>query len=148
MRYNKSRVFLADDDPEDRLFFKIAIDQIDDLVVALETFNDGESLMQHLAECKDLPYIVFLDLNMPGKSGHTCLEEIRQNSRYDKVSVAIYSTSATDEDIEATFVSGANVYIPKPDDVATLRQIIRHVLKTDLGFSLSNISKENFLLRM
>jgi hypothetical protein len=36
---------------------------------------------------------------------------IRANSRFKDVSIAIYSTSSSEKDIEETFIEGANIYI-------------------------------------
>ena len=57
--------------------------------------------------------LIFLDLNMPKKSGIECLNEIKANSKMSEIAIAIYSTSASEEDIEETFVLGANIYIKK-----------------------------------
>ena len=37
-----------------------------------------------------------------------------------EIAIAIYSTSASEEDIEKTFVLGANIYIKKPSDFKKL----------------------------
>ena len=114
----------------------------------LEMFEDGVRLLDHLATIETLPDIIFLDLNMPRKNGRVCLNEIRQEPRFDSISVAIYSTSDNEQDIEDTFIAGANIYIVKPDDLATLRNAIHRAIKADNRFSSSRTSKENFMLKL
>ena len=115
------QILLADDDDDDRMFFKDAIDELR-IKTAIVTVNDGVELMDYLG--KDdliIPNVLFLDLNMPRKSGLQCLREIRSNTVFNDVAIAIYSTSASEEDIEETFVQGANIYIRKPNDFNELK---------------------------
>lgn len=99
------RILLADDDEDDRTFFSEAIAELK-MTNQLTLFNDGKDLMEymHNPDAK-LPHILFLDLNMPYKNGLDCLKEIRADQRFKNVSIAIYSTSSSEKDIENTFVT-------------------------------------------
>ncbi len=138
------QIFLADDDEDDRTFFSEAIEDIK-MKNKLKLFNDGRDLMEYLYE-EDaiLPHILFLDLNMPYKNGLDCLKEIRANDRFRDVSIAIYSTSSSDEDIENTFIEGANIYIKKPNDFSELKKVIKGVFNMNWQFHLSGLNKETF----
>src|SRR4051812_39539406 len=112
---NKSpmHIILADDDEDDRNFFNDAIKELK-MNSKLTIFNDGKELIDYLEqEDTVMPHILFLDLNMPCKTGFDCLKEIRSNPRFKDISIAIYSTSSSEKDIEETFIGGANVYIKK-----------------------------------
>ena len=113
------RILLADDDEGDRLIFGEAMGELE-LNLKVQTVNNGMQLIEHLTKSTILPHLVFLDLNMPRKNGLECLKEIRNNDRFAAISIAIYSTSASEKDIEETFLNGANVYIKKPNNFATL----------------------------
>ena len=92
-------VLLTDDDASDRILFKDAIEQLE-LNVSLNMLEGGVELMKHLTDKKNvLPDFIFLDLNMPGKNGYECLEEIRADERLKNLCVIIYSTSSKLEDI-------------------------------------------------
>ena len=120
MKTDMIHVMLADDDEDDRFLFLEAFDELK-IKTKVDTFNDGVFLMDYLN--KDdavIPQILFLDLNMPRKTGIECLKEIRNQSRFKDLAIAIYSTSSSEEDIEDTFVCGANVYIKKPSDSNSL----------------------------
>ena len=146
MKSESLHVLLADDDEDDRLIFKDAIDEVK-VKTVVTVLNDGEQLMNYLNQkAPQLPNVVFLDLNMPKKNGMECLKEIRANPKLKDVSVAIYSTSASEEDIEETFVKGANIYIKKPNDFAELKRIISEVLSINWQYHTSGLNKENFLL--
>lgn len=139
---------MADDDEDDRLFFKEAFEEIK-IKTKVSTVNDGVELMNYLNNpANALPDILFLDLNMPLKNGMECLKEIRGSAALKDISIAIYSTSASEEDIERTFVKGANVYIKKPNDFSTLRKILSEVISINWQYHTNGLNKENFLLSL
>ena len=139
---------LADDDEDDRLFFKEAFEEVK-IKYDITTFSDGEQLMHYLNEpANSLPDIIFLDLNMPRKSGMECLREIRQNDRLKKISVAIYSTSSSEQDIEDTFVAGANVYIKKPNDFNMLKKVLSDVVHINWQYIVDGLNKDSFILSL
>jgi len=139
-------VLLADDDDDDRLFFSEAIEQLD-LNISLEIAGNGMELLNHLHNPKSLtPDIIFLDLNMPIKGGMECLSEIRKSDGLKNISVAIYSTSSAEKDIEECLIRGANVYIKKPTDFELLKTILHKVIIMNHQYDIAGLSKENFLM--
>lgn len=148
MPLNIMNIVLADDDADDRFLFDEAISEID-VKTKLSLFNDGKALMDYLVLPDTiLPEIVFLDLNMPIKNGMQCLKEIRSNEALKDLCVAIYSTSSSEEDIENTFVNGANVYINKPNSFSALKKAIEKVVKINWQYHTSALNRDNFLLRL
>ena len=140
------RVMLADDDEDDRLFFTEAFQEIK-IKTVVTTLNNGIELMNYLnKEDAVLPHVLFLDLNMPGKTGLDCLREIKSIDRLKNIAIAIYSTSASDEDIEDTFVEGANVYIKKPHEFSTLKNVLSDVITLNWQYHTSGLNRDNFLL--
>jgi CheY-like chemotaxis protein len=122
------KIVLADDDPDDCIFFKKALEDLK-LSTHLTIVNDGEELMNHLSEnSKNLPDILFLDLSMPRKNGLECLLEIMKDKNLVDISIVILSTSNSKDTISRVFGIGANVYIHKPGDFAQLKQVIHHAL--------------------
>ncbi|WP_417860134.1 response regulator [Winogradskyella sediminis] len=139
---------LADDDEDDRLFFTEAFEELKVKSKVL-LFKDGIELMDYLDDSNNaIPNLLFLDLNMPKKSGLECLKEIKASQRFNDMAIAIYSTSASEEDIENTFVIGANVYIKKPNDFEKLKKVLSEVVTTNWQYHTSGLNKENFLLRL
>lgn len=137
-------ILLADDDEDDRTFFNDAIKELK-MNNKLTIFKDGEELMCYMNNPNSLiPHILFLDLNMPCKTGHDCLKEIRANSRFKDLSIAIYSTSSSEKDIEDTFIGGANVYIKKPSDFNKLKKVIKDVVNMNWQYHTSGLNKETF----
>lgn len=148
MREEYLNIAIADDDEDDRFLFLEAFDELK-INTKVNTFEDGVYLMDYLnKEDAKLPEVLFLDLNMPRKTGIECLKEIRSNPKYKDVSIAIYSTSSSEEDIENTFILGANIYIKKPSDFNSLKKILSNVVTTNWQYHTSGLNKDNFLLRL
>lgn len=142
------KIVLADDDADDRLFFEEAFEELK-IKSKVSTFNDGDVLMDFLnKEDSNLPDLLFLDLNMPRKSGMECLIEIKANPKLNNIAIAIYSTSASEEDVENTFIKGANIYIKKPHDFVVLKKLLAEVVTINWQYRTSGLNKENFLLRL
>ncbi|MBD3581405.1 response regulator [Flavobacterium selenitireducens] len=145
MKPIKTRILLADDDEDDRLFFADALESLK-AETEITTVHDGEKLMEFLEdENNELPHILFLDLNMPCKNGFECLDAIRLSERLKHMTVAIYSTSAEERDIETAFVKGANVYIRKPSDFDSLKKALTDVLNVNWQFHTGGLNRDTFL---
>ncbi len=148
MKHEVLRIILADDDDDDRLFFKDAIEKVK-IKTVVHMVNDGVELMDYLNDSETrLPNLIFLDLNMPRKSGMECLKEIRMNKKLDDISIAIYSTSGSEKDIEETFIMGANIYIKKPNDFEELKIILDKAININWQYHTSGFNKENFILNL
>ena len=121
-------VLLADDDMDDCNFFKLALKELP-ISTHLTSMHDGDQLMNYLTEnTEHPPHVLFLDINMPRKSGMECLSEIKRNNKLKDLPVVMFSTSNSWEMINMLFKSGAHVYIHKPSDFAQLKQVIHHAL--------------------
>ncbi len=125
-------VMLADDDSDDRELFEEVITGIHQ-TIQVRAVEDGLQLMKQLNDRDQaLPAMIFLDLNMPGKSGKECLVEIKSNPRFRDIPVIIYSTSSHMKDIYDTHGSGASLYVPKPNNFKDLIAVVGKVFSLDL----------------
>lgn len=141
-------ILLADDDESDRLLFTEAFSELKFKTI-VRTVKDGNELMEWLTTNSiELPDMLFLDLNMPRKNGLDCLKEIKSNETLKDISIAIYSTSASEKDVDATFLYGANVYITKPNDYAKLKEVLEKAVMTAHLYQDKSLKKENFILKI
>lgn len=148
MQHDYISITLADDDEDDRLFFTDAFDEIK-INTVVNTVKNGRELLDFLNLADTvLPNIIFLDLNMPILNGIDCLKEIKQNNRLSDIAIAIYSTSSSEQDIENTFVLGANIYIKKPNNFNDLKKILSEVVIMNWQYHTNGLNKDNFLLRV
>lgn len=125
---NQYRILLADDDEDDCLLFKEALDELC-LGTQLTTVPDGEQLMQLLAKkTTQLPHVLFLDLNMPRKNGQECLAQIKRDPKLKHLTVIIFSTAFDALMADRLYKDGATNCIRKPPDFGQLKQVIRQVV--------------------
>ena len=106
-------ILLADDDKDDGFFFSRALQTIP-ISTHLTIVDDGEKLMIYLNKnLKQLPDVLFLDLNMPRKNGSECLIEIKKDEILKELPVVIYSTSLHENTADLLYKNGAHYYIRK-----------------------------------
>jgi len=151
MKNTTLHLLLADDDEADRLIFTEAFSELK-IKTNVNTVNNGVQLMEWLTmKNANLPHLIFLDLNMPGKNGMQCLKEIKSNEKLNNIFIAIYSTSESEKDIEETFCNGANIYITKPADFKMLKQVLEKAIITASLYqdkSIKLIKREHFILKL
>ena len=140
-------VLLADDDIDDCIFFRDALEELP-LSATLSTVNDGVQLMNYLsAKANDLPDVLFLDLNMPRKSGFECLSEIKLMDKLKGLPVIIFSTSLNSEVVNLLFQKGAHHYICKPGEYVKLKKVILDGVLLTSQNKLTQPTRENFVLQ-
>jgi CheY-like chemotaxis protein len=148
MKNSPLRILLTDDDLGDRIVFAEIFEEME-LETTVQLLKNGVELMDYLNK-KDVlfPDLLFLDLNMPNKNGMTCLKEIRSNEKFKDISIAIYSTSASEKDIEESFQLGANIYITKPSDFGILKQVLAKAISVTHQYNDTSFNRENFVLKI
>jgi CheY-like chemotaxis protein len=137
------KILIVDDDEDDRLLFEEAISNIEPSI-QVELAKNGLELFE-LMKKETVPAVIFLDLNMPGKTGKECLAEIRKHKVWKKIPVVIYSTSANRYDILDTYKGGANLYLIKPTSFSELIRMIRKAFSFDWEQTPA-LSQKDFLL--
>jgi two-component system sensor histidine kinase/response regulator len=93
------------------------------------TCSEGKTGLEKFDEIS--PDIVFVDLKMPGVSGHQVLEAIRQRDR-DVVQIVI-TGYATVESAVASMKNGAYDFLPKPFTPDELKIIANRALEKRMG---------------
>jgi CheY-like chemotaxis protein len=125
-------IFHADDDPDDRLLFADAVDELD-LHIRVAQAADGGQLLQCLSSSRaEVPELLFLDINMPGRSGFDCLRELRAaGSAFEGLRIIMLSTSRSSENIELSYALGADLYAVKPATYQELKKLLAGVFMID-----------------
>lgn len=143
----KRRLLLADDDLDDCLFFKEAIEELP-IEATLDTVHDGVQLMNLLsAKPNNFPDALFLDLNMPRKSGIECLTEIKQIGELKSLPVIIFSTSLNIDVVNLLYEKGAHYYICKPGEFSALKKVIFEAVNLATQNNFSQPAREKFILQ-
>ncbi len=146
MLKNLHNLLLADDDLDDCMFFKEALEDLS-MKVTLYVVNNGVELMQFLnATAPNLPNVLFLDLNMPLKTGFECLTEIKQDEKLKQLPVIIYSTSLNSDMVNMLYEKGAHYYICKPPEFSSLKKVIHEAMTIMSNEKPARPPKEKFIL--
>lgn len=115
-RLPKLRVLVVDDS---RLIIKLMPVMLKQLgIVLVDTTDSAAEAEENIANNK---YdIVFLDWQLPGKSGLTLLEECKAKPEHDKVAFVMVSGRADQVQIDKVLEAGAAEYIVKPFNATDL----------------------------
>ena len=119
----KYRILLVDDEPS---IVKMVGKRLEvegfDVVVAM----DGqEGLAKAQAEHPDL---IILDLMLPKLNGYEVCTMLKQDTRYQKIPVVMFTAKAQDKDEKLGMECGANAYVRKPFRAQELMDKIRSLL--------------------
>jgi CheY-like chemotaxis protein len=127
-------ILLADDDEEDRMLTADALAE-SRVVNDLRFVEDGEELLDYLyrrgkfagPHAAPVPGLILLDLNMPKKDGREALREIKADPELRRIPVIVLTTSKAEEDIYRTYDLGANSFISKPVQFASLVDVMKQI---------------------
>jgi len=142
-------IFYADDDEDDLMFFNEAIEKItteSENQVILHTHLNGENLIESIKENKERNAIVFLDINMPFKSGLELLEEIRKDTDIEKFPVVMYSTSSNLDNIQQCLKLGADFYVIKPSRFTDVVEMISKFIQ--INWDNHQTDSNNFIYKV
>jgi CheY-like chemotaxis protein len=124
-------ILLAEDDSDDRLLIKDALEECQ-WRGELRCVENGEELLDYLLRrgaYKDVdaprPGVILLDLNLPRKDGRQALREIKADPGLRRIPVVVLTTSKAVTDVETSYDLGANSFISKPVQFDDLVNVIR-----------------------
>ena len=150
MRPEHLKIYLADDDKDDCFLFQEVLDELP-FSFQLTFAHDGEQLMYSLNALieseAELPHVLFLDLNMPRKSGFQCLSEIKNDQKLKDLIVIIFSTSYVPSIANQLHREGAQYYIKKPSEFSLLKNVIHQALSLISQDTISHPKVEGFVLK-
>jgi len=124
-------VLLVEDNPGDVRLVREALRDFH-LPLRLTVARDGEEALHLLFNGSSgkrpvRPNMILLDLNLPRRSGHEVLREVKEDSNLRTIPVVIVSSASSIEEVNNAYRLSANCYICKPLDLETTLQTIRDV---------------------
>jgi CheY-like chemotaxis protein len=127
-------ILLVEDDPNDALFMKMALDSAR-VKNHLETVTDGKQAVAYLsgsAPYNDrkkypFPYLMLLDLKLPHMMGLEVLKWVREQPQFDGLVVIVLTASPSPADVEAAYHLGANAYLVKPSSYDKLEVLAKSI---------------------
>jgi DNA-binding response OmpR family regulator len=122
----KKRVVLVVDDEPDIL--NLTQKFLDLGEIETITSTNAKEAVKVIEERYDEISIVLLDLMMPGPSGYSVLEEIKNNDKYKHIKVVLFTVKSFNEDIQKGKRMGADGYITKPFSGKELVKYVQSML--------------------
>lgn len=98
----------------------------------VQTVRDGAAALDYLHQRGEhaaavRPDLVILDLNLPKRSGHEVLADIKEDTDLRRIPVAVLTTSAAEADVVDSYDLGANCYLTKPVDVGQFLRVVQSI---------------------
>jgi CheY-like chemotaxis protein len=129
---NNQFILLAEDDPNDVLLIERAFQKAG-LRSALRVVRDGEEAVEYLSgreryadrEQHPLPFLLLLDLKMPGTDGFEVLRWARGQSELKRLLVVVLTSSNLQADVDRAYELGANSYLVKPVEFQEMVNLIQ-----------------------
>lgn len=124
-------VLLVEDDPGDVVIAREAL-KAGRVKSRLTVVPDGVEAMKYLrrengyAEA-ERPDLILLDLNLPKKSGHEVLAEVKADPALRRIPVVVLTTSAAAEDISRSYDLHANAFVTKPVDFDRFAAVVKQI---------------------
>jgi CheY-like chemotaxis protein len=132
-KLNTINILMADDDPDDRMLIKEALEE-NGLPANIDFVEDGKELLDYLhkrgqyARKETLkPGLILLDLNMPKIDGREALRIIKSDPLLRRIPIVVLTTSKAEEDVFKTYDLGVNSFICKPVKFEDLVQITKEI---------------------
>jgi CheY-like chemotaxis protein len=126
----KHHILIVDDDTDDREIIRDAFEAAlpEQEYVFIE---NGDKLLEYLNESteENIPSLIMLDLNMPGKDGRETLKEIKSHHRLQQIPTIVFTTSSSIRDKQIVYNLGANCFITKPDTFNKLVELTTSISK-------------------
>ena len=131
--FESINILMADDDPDDRMLMKEAMEG-NELANRLTFVEDGVELLDFLHKKGKFltretfrPDLILLDLNMPRIDGREALKLIKSDPGLKSIPVVVLTTSRAENDIKKSYELGVNSYISKPTNFAELVRVARQI---------------------
>jgi chemotaxis family two-component system response regulator Rcp1 len=124
-------ILLVEDNPGDARLTVEALKE-SKLLNNLHHVGDGQQAIAFLKQQAPhqnapRPDIILLDLNLPKKSGHEVLSEVKADPNLKAIPVVVLTSSEAERDIVMTYKLHANCYITKPVDLDKFISIIQKI---------------------
>ena len=129
---NNQVILLAEDDPNDVLLIQRAFQKAG-LQNSLRVVSDGEEAIRYLGGGGDysdrtrfpLPFLLLLDLKMPGTNGFEVLQWVRAERDLKRLLVIVLTSSNLQSDVDRAYELGANSYLVKPVEFKEMVNMIQ-----------------------
>jgi CheY-like chemotaxis protein len=132
-------ILVVEDTADDVFFLKRALKSAS-IPNPVQVVEDGQKALDYLSGAGiyadrtlyPIPFLVLLDLKLPYVMGLEVLKWIRAQPQFDRMIVAVLTSSQQDHDLTETTRLGGNFYFVKPPTPEKLADLVKR-LSTQTG---------------
>lgn len=129
---NPLEILLAEDNEADVHLVERSLAAIN-VSTRLHVVMDGQEVMEFLERRgkhveAPSPDLILLDLNLPRKSGHEILAELKSSTEFKHLPIVILTTSNSSMDLSKSYELHANTYVTKPPNRKEFQEAIAKVV--------------------
>lgn len=125
-------ILVVEDDPNDVLLIQRAFRKAE-LKNEMRFVRDGEEAIAYLKgegqysnrQDYPLPFMILLDLKMPGTDGFEVLQWVRRTPEVRRSLVVVLTSSNRQNDVDRAYELGANSYLVKPVEFDQMVHLIQ-----------------------
>lgn len=110
------RIFLIEDDSDDIELLEVSLKD-NNVNYRMEVVMEGDKVEEYLVNCKRLPHVIVMDLNLPRVHGREIIKLIKANKEFRNIPLIVLTTSTAKEDIDYSYKMGADSFITKPTTI-------------------------------
>ena len=136
MKLSKIHILLAEDSPDDVLFFRRALSkcEIEHTIAVVENGQEAIDYFRGVGKFEDrtkypFPSFCVLDLKMPGVSGLEVLQWLHDHEECAFVPTIVLTSSALPDDIREAYRLRANTYFTTPNSTQELCALLTAIMK-------------------
>lgn len=124
------KIWLIDDDPEDRALFRLAVTQLQ-LPCELKIFSLASEAIAELES--SFPNILYFDLRMKPMDGLRFLKILNRHPKHRAIKkIVAYTVVKSWATQKRVLKTGANFYLVKPNDMRKLKHAIKVIYECNM----------------
>lgn len=127
-------IVLADDDPDDRLIIREAIEDFSGNITLSEV-ADGRQLVEFFQarlDSGEKPDVIILDINMPSLDGVDALKILRDLGLAEGIPVYVLSTMRNRERVDQAKRLGVTATHSKPNTMKGFHELVQEIIQNSL----------------
>lgn len=133
------KILLVEDNDIDVLIFKKALEALN-VKYELTVVKEYKEVLSFLKD--DKPEIIFLDINLPDKSGIEILKESSFKASTKKIPVIMLTSMENIETINLCYTLNAKFFLPKTSSVTSLsKNLKRELVDAQLNLLFNNVEE-------
>jgi DNA-binding response OmpR family regulator len=137
------KILLVDDDPDESVIFRDAVEQMDVQCEISQVYYCHELYEALNKTSYDL---IILDVNLPLVNGIECLKKLRADNSYKELPVVMYSNVINQLNIDLSYQNKADYFFIKPNSIEEIKLIVQKLLDMDWKRQ-EKADKESFLIQ-